>query len=229
MTLVADPLPFDLPLRPEPVWGTVASVAMHAAALALLAFLSVTAMPLEPPVLQSVAVDLISVAQFAAMVAPVPAPQTLAVPETATAVPVAPPAEPVQADGSIRATEFFSGSVLTDPANAALARGMPTMADGERAVQLCNIEAVEQIRRAEPDYEPDVVVPYAFAETSVRDGAIVADGAAFRSRREWYGLSFTCTPAPDFSAVTAFEFKLGKFIPHEEWEEHYLTAEEVGD
>jgi len=229
MSLVADPSPFDLPRRPVPVWGTVASVVVHAAVLTLLALLGVTAMPPEPPLLQSVAVELISMAQFATLVAPVRAPQTLAVPEAEPAVPIAPPTEPRQADGSIRATEFYSGNILTDPTNAALARGMPTMADGERAVQLCNIEAVEQIRRAEPEYEPDVVVPYAFAETSMRDGAIIADGAAFRSRREWYGLSFTCTSAPDFSAVMAFEFKLGEFIPHEEWEAHYLTAEEVGD
>ncbi len=143
MSFVAGPSLFDLPQRPAPVWGTVASVVAHAAVLALLALLGVTAMPLEPEAVKSV--------------------------------------------------------------------------------------AVEQIRRAEPDYEPDVVVPYAFAETSVRDGTIVAEGAAFRSRREWYGLSFSCTPSPDFSGVTAFEFKLGDFIPHEEWDAHYLTAEEVGD
>lgn len=71
-----------------------------------------------------------------------------------------------------------------------------------------------------------MVVPYAMAETGMRNGALVAPGGAFRSRREWYELSFRCTPAADFSHVEAFEFTLGDQIPRELWEEHYLTAEE---
>ena len=64
------------------------------------------------------------------------------------------------------------------------------------------------------------------ADMATRDGALVADGGAFRSRREWYGVKFTCLASADYSAVEHFEFSVGNFIPHEQWEEHYLTAAE---
>ncbi len=88
---------------------------------------------------------------------------------------------------------------MAEPESARLRQAMRTLADPERVVQLCDIEAMEQVRRARPDYDPDMVVPYAMAETNMRDGALVATGGAFRSRREWYELSFRCTPAADFS------------------------------
>jgi len=93
-------------------------------------------------------------------------------------------------------------------------------------VQLCSIEAIEQIRRARPEFDPDTVVAYAMADMATRDGALIADGGAFRSRREWYEVKFSCVAAADYSAVERFEFSVGSFIPHELWEEHYLTAAE---
>ena len=96
-------------------------------------------------------------------------------------------------------------------------------------MQLCSIEAIEQIRRARPEVEPDTVVAYAMADMVTRDGALIADGGAFRSRREWYEVKFSCVAAADYSAVERFEFSVGEFIPHDKWEEHYLTAAEDED
>lgn len=94
-------------------------------------------------------------------------------------------------------------------------------------VQLCNIEALEQIKAAKPEFAPDTLVAYAFGDMNVAGGILTAPGAAFRSRRRWWNVSLRCAVAPDYTAVTAFEFTLGDEIPKDEWEEHYLTAEEA--
>ncbi len=103
---------------------------------------------------------------------------------------------------------------------------MRTLESNERLVQLCNIEAMSQVRASRPEFDPDIVVAYAMAPTDSRDGVLVAEGAAFRSRREWYGLTFRCAGLPDYSGVTEFSFSIGEFIPHELWDGYYLTAEE---
>ena len=121
---------------------------------------------------------------------------------------------------------MYAGDLLAEPASATLRRAMGTLEINERLVQLCDIEAMAQVREARPEFDPDMVVAYAMQQTEVRDGALVADGAAFRSRREWYGLTFRCEGLPDLSGVTTFSFSVGELIPHDLWEGYYLTAEE---
>jgi hypothetical protein len=215
-----------------------ASVTIHTV-LAALTILAVPA-PMPPPrPPRSIAVEVISRAEFAAMTRPVPAPLS---PATTAPAPTAPsgaaspasrlPEEPAPApraeagDETIRATELYAGALLAEPASANLRRAMRTLEVNERLVQLCDIEAMAQVRAARPEFDPDMVVAYAMTPTGMRDGALVADGAAFRSRREWYALNFTCEGLPDLSGVTAFSFSVGELIPHELWDGYYLTAEE---
>ena len=156
--------------------------------------------------------------------APAPAPPLPA----ATAAQPEPELAPATTGASetIRATKLFAADLLAEPASAALRRGMKTLEVSERLVQLCDIEAMAQVRAARPEFDPDIVVAYAMAPTSIDGGELAASGAAFRSRREWYGLKFRCTALADLSAVTAFSFSVGELIPHELWEGYYLTAEE---
>ncbi|TGV59084.1 DUF930 domain-containing protein, partial [Mesorhizobium sp. M2D.F.Ca.ET.160.01.1.1] len=44
---------------------------------------------------------------------------------------------------------------------------LATFASDERMVQLCNIEATDQIRQWRADFQPDQVVPYATAEEKI--------------------------------------------------------------
>ena len=106
---------------------------------------------------------------------------------------------------------------------------MTTLADTERVVQLCNIEGLEQIRRAAPTYAPDTLVPYAMADMDGSGLTLIASGGAFRSRRRWFGVMFRCAVAPDYSGVTAFSFKLGAEIPPDQWEAHNLNAEDASE
>lgn len=230
MTITLDAAPIDLPPPTRSGWGTLASLGFHAVLLVLLLF-GPNKQRLQPAPPRSIAVEIVSAAQFAALLAPPVAPAVSPAPPAAATPGAAPSPTPVAPSansntGTIRATDFYAGSLLAEPASEALRAGMKTLDGSERLVQLCSIEAIEQIRRARPEFDPDTVVAYAMADMAMRDGALIADGAAFRSRREWYEVHFSCAAASDFSAVERFEFSVGEFIPHDQWEAHYLTAAE---
>ncbi|KQW86042.1 hypothetical protein ASC89_02980 [Devosia sp. Root413D1] len=228
MSITLDDNPIDMPPMQRSAWGTAISLGFHAAlfGLLLLGPNKDKPEPLPPP---AIAVELMTAAQFAALTAPpqtppaaAPAAPTTASPGSSTTTPAAKAAP----GGTIRATEFFAGSLLAEPESAKLRAAMTTLDGSERLVQLCSIEAIEQIRRARPEFDPDTAVAYAMADLATRDGALIADGGAFRSRREWYEVKFSCVATADYSAVERFEFSVGGFIPHDQWEEHYLTAAE---
>lgn len=219
---------------PRSAWGGLASLCLHGALMGLL-LMGPNKARLEPHIPRSIAVEMISASQFAALQAPAEPPSVPVAPKTAPPSGAATAAESEAAapkpkaatNGAMtQATTLYSGALLAEPASAKLRAAMPTLDGRERAVQLCDIEAMEQIRRSRPEFDPDMVVAYAMADMLVRDGALVADGAAFRSRREWYEVRFSCTVAADFSGVATFSFTVGSFIPHELWDAHYLTAEE---
>lgn len=220
---------FDLAAEPErqPIearaipWGSIASAGAHALAIALLSFLALHRPLAPPPPPKPVEVQLISAAEFE----PPPAPPVAPVLATPPATPDAEPAEtapPAPASGPIRATQFFSSKILVE--DKEIAQTLPTLGNDERVIQLCNIEALEQIKAVRPDFAPDTLVAYAFGEMNVAGSTLAAPGGAFRTRRKWWNVSLTCTVAPDYSGVTAFEFTLGDEIPEAQWEEHYLTA-----
>lgn len=228
MSITLEDSPINVPPPQRSAWGTAVSLGFHAAlfGLLLLGPDKDKPKPLPPP---AIAVELMTAAQFAALTAPAEAPQPAPPAAPVAAAPpgsaTTPAAKPTPG-GTIRATEFYAGSLLAEPESAKLRAAMTTLDGSERLVQLCSIEAIEQIRRARPEFDPDTVVAYAMADMTTRDGALIADGGAFRSRREWYGVKFTCRAAPDYSAVERFAFSVGDFIPHDQWEEHYLTAAE---
>lgn len=231
MTITLDASPTKL-LPARSPWGTLASFGLHGALAALLV-IGPNLQRLRPMMPRSIAVEMISAVQFAALTQPdeVPPSDAPTAPSAATTpgAEVTGPAQKAAPGGTIRATDFYAGSLLAEPASAKLRAAMKTLDGSERLVQLCSIEAIEQIRRARPEFDPDTVVAYAMADMTMRDGALVADGGAFRSRREWYGVHFNCSAAADFSRVETFAFSVGEFIPHEEWDAHYLTAAEDED
>jgi hypothetical protein len=217
-----------------------ASMGLH-----LLAFAAVIAWPvaktLSPPPPRSIAVEIISEAAFAAVTRrPVVAPPqpALTAPEQPAAAPSAPaeaPPNPPKADETapadaaafsptLHATVLYSSKVLKDPANRQVRIALPTLSPDERITQLCNIEALEQIRIARPSPFPDALVAPALAETNIHEATLVATGAAFRSGRAWFKAQYTCTVGADLESVTAFDFALGPPIPEAEWDSHGLNA-----
>lgn len=175
-----------------------------------------------------------------AAVAPRPeAPEAPKTPEPATQAP-APQAPATQAPETqaaeapavpkptlVKAHSFYAAKVLADPRSRRARQELTTFAPDERAIQLCNIEAMEQIRRWKAEFRPDLVVPYATGNLGIDGGAIHAQGGAFRSRGLWYGVTFSCDVAE--GAVTAFEFSVGAAIPEARWAEYNLVAGDPED
>ena len=210
-------------------WGTLASIAFHGTLAAALLLLSPLGDALPPPA-AVITVDIISTAEFAALQSPTPAlDAAISVPSRLAPSPVLTP-QPVPETPTVTATRFYAANVLQEPDNAGVLRTLRSFTDQEQIIQVCNLEAIEQIARAAPEYVPDTVVGYAMSDFVFSGLTIIATGGAFRSRRRWYEISYTCTTAPGYEAVTAFQFKLGNEIPERLWEAHNLNAsDEDGD
>lgn len=218
---VVEQVPEAASLRQVPL-GLAGSVALHAALIAALFLLT----PLrsfvvpEPP---AISVDLIPMEAGDAPTAP----PELAAPAPAEAT--APGAPERGVGGIYFATKLYAARLLDTPEMANVRRNLRTLADSERVIQLCNIEALEQIRRAAPQYDPDTLVSYAMADPIQAGLVLTAMGGAFRSRRQWYNVSFECEAAPSLDGVASFMFKLGALIPQSEWDAHKLNAEDSAE
>ena len=101
-------------------------------------------------------------------------------------------------------------------------RSLKMLAPTERLEQLCDYEAMQRIRKEHQPYRPDRAVAGAEKQPSVNADTIVAKAGAFRSRKKWYALSFTCTAAPDHLTVTSFSYAIGGEIPEDKWTSYGL-------
>jgi hypothetical protein len=91
-----------------------------------------------------------------------------------------------------------------------------------RLEQTCDAGAMVKISKDKTPYRADRVVAYAFAQPVLGENSVKAPGAAFRSRGEWYRLSYQCTTDSDNIEVRALTYNIGEKIPREQWEQHQL-------
>ena len=214
------------------------SLAVHAIALVVLVLLAAPRV-LKAPATPVMAVDIVSPEQYARLQMPLPAaPESIAVaaePSTAAAPSAAAPQAQrsvpptiAPAGQMIHATAFYAASILADPANAEVHRNFGELASSEQLIQLCNIEALEQLGRGLAGIKPDAVVGYAFGDLEVDGDTLVADGGAYRRQGQWFKLRFECAARPDMSGIAAFDYVLGEAIPQSQWEGHFLNADDEG-
>ena len=172
-----------------------------------------------------VSVEILTQRQFEAMTAPPPvaAPAPLPTP-TPSALPTEPPVEPPP-EAMVRPREMLSAGTLADPRSREARALLSTLDDTERMIQLCGLEAMEQVHAWRDTLHPTAVVAYAMEDAVVSGDRVDAGGAAFRSGEAWYGLSFECRLEPDHTAVAAFAFKVGAAVPAARWEALSLPAE----
>lgn len=190
-----------------PSGAVVAAVALHLLALVPAALVR-PALPVtvvsEPPVV----VRILTPGEYAALVPSPPEPEAPGV--SATVEAGLPPL--------MRATTLMSGTILDDPRNHVTRDALPNLEYTDRMIQLCALEAMEQIHAWKPALEPEWVSAYALADVEVQGDTVRADGAAFRSTGVWRALRFECALSRDHADVVAFAFAVGDAIPYEAWE-----------
>lgn len=132
--------------------------------------------------------------------------------------------------GMIRAEKLYSPGILAAPRSRQARKGLAQLAPEERVVQLCNLEAMEQVHRWNADFDPDFLVAYAFSGVKLSGETLKANGAAFRSKRQWWRVAYSCAVTADRTAVAGFAFKVGDAIPRAQWQEIGLpVADPAGD
>lgn len=217
--------------------AVIASLGVHLALLGALILLpNVERLRPEPD--EGVEVELVTPEQLEPKPEPPAAPPQ---PQTRSlAQPDAPPAEsppalprpdppvlpPLPAPPAmVRARRLLSDEVLANTLSRGTREALRQLEEGERIEQLCNLEAMSQVHAWKAEYEPDRVVAYAMEDTKLSRKTMQADGAAFRSKRQWYRLRFTCELSPDRAKVAGFAFMVGDPIPRGEWRARNLPAE----
>jgi hypothetical protein len=121
------------------------------------------------------------------------------------------------------ASRLYSAALLAGPHNRSARQAMNQLAPDERIIQLCNVEAMAQVRHANPALKPDYVIAYALTDLQIADHQLVADGGAFLSHRNWYALAFRCTVSADRQRVASFAYRVGSAVPKALWAAHNLT------
>ncbi len=90
----------------------------------------------------------------------------------------------------------------------------------DRLEQLCDYTAMQAIRKDHSPFRPDRAV--AGNKPYIKGHTIEAKVGAFRSKKKWYALSYSCTAAPDHLSVTSFQYKIGAESPEASWSSYGL-------
>ena len=122
----------------------------------------------------------------------------------------------------MRQSALAIGLVMLIGANAAAAenrfeRSLKRLSPGERLVQICDYTVMKRIRKEHREYRPDRAVADARSRVYIDKNTVEAKGGAFRSRRKWYAMSYTCTGSSDNLKVRSFSYKIGAEIPQSKW------------
>ncbi|WP_245464456.1 DUF930 domain-containing protein [Mesorhizobium sp. M8A.F.Ca.ET.021.01.1.1] len=206
-------------------WGISTSVLLHALLAATVMLMPLPKPPNRREEEERVSVAILTPQQFEASTRP-PSPPAEGPGAPIPAAPAPTPSAPRSpvAPAMIHPTRMLSAKTLADPRSKQARADLETFASDERMVQLCNLEAMDQIRQWRADFQPERVVPYATAEEKITGTTIAADGAAFRSGKNWYSLKFKCQLAQDGESVIGFEFLVGDPVARDKWDELGLPA-----
>jgi hypothetical protein len=218
----------------EPL-SVAASIALHVAIGSALMLLPQERLP-APPAEESIAVQILTSAQVKPPRKSPPAVPAALPPPVVGKESSVPPGGPqsestelLRPQSMMRAARLYSDEALNDPRSRKVREELKQLASGDRVIQLCNIEAMEQIHRWKAAFLPDFLMAYAMAGVRITENTVEVQGGAFRSKRRWYNVRFKCEVTPDLSKVAAFEFLVGEEIPRDQWAEHNLTPGEGQD
>jgi hypothetical protein len=86
-----------------------------------------------------------------------------------------------------------------------------------RLDQICDYEAMLRIDHDTNPFHPDRLKADVTATPQRTSNSVTTTGAAFRSGKSWYSLSYTCRTDASHLKVTYFAYHIGKLIPKSEW------------
>lgn len=222
-------------------WAAPLSLVLHGALIVMILLLPAPRHA-EPPVADGIEVEIVgtppSVAEPDRMAPPPLPPDTAAPlsppPPPAAAMPATPPPsaadrlpqadpdrlpqEPPRQRGMVTATRMMAGKILDDPENRETRAMLASLLEDEQMIQLCSLEAMEQVAAWKSAYEPKQLVPYAREDTELTATTVRAPGGAFFSKGKWFEIEFECEVTPDRRNVVAFAFRVGEPIPPRDWE-----------
>ncbi|WP_176038234.1 DUF930 domain-containing protein [Brucella tritici] len=118
-----------------------------------------------------------------------------------------------------RAREIYSKDAMSDPR---VKQALGKLAPNDRIIQICGIEALEQVRRHQPGAFPDMLAREGGSVSAT--GLTVSDGA-FRSKRKWYAIDFTCKVDAETMVIDTFSYNIGRAIPEGEWARRQLPRD----
>ena len=115
------------------------------------------------------------------------------------------------------ASTFAIAAQAAGANDARFFKSLEKLAPTERLEQLCDYTAMTQIRKDARNFRPERAVANAGADVTMKNDTIEATSGAFRSRKKWYALTYSCTASPDHMQVISFRYTIGAEIPEEKW------------
>jgi hypothetical protein len=112
-----------------------------------------------------------------------------------------------------------TSSFAVDPA---IKKQLQKLDPSERMEQSCDTEAMRKIATDKNDYRPDKVIAYTFRDPDMGENSITAPGAVFRSKGDWYHLTYNCVTGPHHINVRSLDYQIGDKVPREKWKKYYL-------
>lgn len=120
---------------------------------------------------------------------------------------------------------FVSLAGLAAPAFAvdpAIKKQLEKLDPSTRLEQSCDTEAMSRINKDSTGFTPDKVIAYTFKDPIASDNSLQAPGAVFRSKGDWYHLSYNCITGPQHINVRQLDYQIGEKVPREKWDKYYL-------
>src|ERR1700712_1320454 len=106
--------------------------------------------------------------------------------------------------------------------DAAIKKQLEKLDPSERMEQSCDTEAMKRIADQKAGFKPDKVIAYTFSDPDMGENTIKAPGAVFRSKGDWYHLTYDCETGPQHINVRSLSYEIGSKVPKDDWGPHYL-------
>jgi hypothetical protein len=86
-----------------------------------------------------------------------------------------------------------------------------------RLTEVCNLAALDKMDRDRGPFHPEHVAVDQFSLPKRTGDTLQGSGGVFRSKGDWYHLSFKCTASSDHMKVITFSYKVGEKVPRNQW------------